>query len=101
MFIVCSVLLITIVKLKSDPNSITSAEENPLATKTSDPEDPSRFHISFEADHAEQKRLASENNKDGGVSGQFIVQYDVDSQNEAGDVQVTLLTFMNAHGNSC
>ncbi len=70
-------------KLKVDPNSITSQDPNPLATITRDPLDPSKVDIQFVVDRAAQKELSSQ-----GVNGQFIVQYDVDSQGEEGDIQL-------------
>ncbi len=70
-------------KLKTDPNSITSQEPNPLAKVIHDPSDPSRVHIVFVADRAAQKAMSRE-----GVDGQLIVQYDVDSQGKTGDIQL-------------
>ena len=70
-------------KLKTDPNSITSQDPNPLAQVVRNPDDPSKVRIQFVADRAAQKELSAQ-----GVNGQFIVQYDVDGQGEAGDIQL-------------
>ncbi len=70
-------------KLKRDPNSITSQDPNPLASVVRDPTDPSKVHVQFVADRADQKEMSED-----GVSGQFIVQYDVDGQGGAGDIQL-------------
>lgn len=75
---------VNVPELKTDPNSITSSLKNPDAKIEMDEEDDSRAHVTYKPNLKMQKLV----NEKKGISGQFIVQYDVDRKNQNGEVQV-------------
>merc|ERR1712038_678730 len=76
--------VVNVPELKTDPNSITSSLTNPNAIIEMDEEDDAKAHVTYKPNLKLQKLV----NEKTGVSGQFIVQYDVDRKNQNGDVQV-------------
>jgi len=75
---------VTVPELKTDPNAITSSNQNPDAIIEMDKVDKTKAHVTYKPSTTLQKLV----NEDSGVNGQFIVQYDVDRKNQNGEVQV-------------
>lgn len=75
---------VNVPELKTDPNAITSSLKNPNAIIEMDEEDDTKAHVTYKPNLKLQKLV----NEEKGVSGQFIVQYDVDRKNQNGEVQV-------------
>ncbi len=73
---------VVVPRLKTDPNSLTSEESNPFATILGE-EQPNNVNIQFVANRTVQEKMNAD-----GVNGQFIVQYDVGTHNENGDIQL-------------
>merc|ERR1712038_1052862 len=75
---------VTVPELKTDPNAITSSNENSDAIVEMDEEDKTKAHVTYKPDTTLQKLV----NEERGLGGEFIVQYDVDRKNQNGEVQV-------------
>jgi len=85
------VIQVRVPELKTDPNAIeASLKENPYALVEKNlGGDPSKVQVTFQPDTRAQKlMLEKQTNKDGGIQGQFIVEYDVDRKDHENDVQV-------------
>ena len=74
---------IRVPEMKTDPNAITSSNENRNAKVEKDLQDSSKVHIQYKPSTDLQKEESKS-----GLAGQFIVQYDVDRKNESSDIQV-------------
>jgi len=78
-------------ELKLIPNEITSqlpTNEIAIIERNID-SDPNKVHIHFNPTPEDQNRMGKlSKNKDNGMSGQFIVQYDVDRKNQTNEIQI-------------
>ena len=85
------VIQVRVPELKTDPNAIeASLKENQYALVEKNlGGDPSKVQVIFKPDATAQKlMLEKQTNKDGGIQGEFIVEYDVDRKDHENDVQV-------------
>jgi uncharacterized protein YegL len=78
-------------ELKLNPNEITSQlSANEIATIERNIDgDSNKVHIHFNPTPEDQNRMGElSKNKENGMSGQFIVQYDVDRKNQTNEIQI-------------
>ena len=81
------VININVPELKTSPNEITSQLEANTVARIERGIDgnPNGAHIEFNPTPEEQKQMGNDGN---GMSGQFIIQYDVDRKNQGNEIQV-------------
>lgn len=88
------VINLNVPELKTSPNEITSQLRRSSIAKieTSISDNPTWAHIQFKPTSEDQKRIArlshGATSSDRGMTGQFIVQYDVDRKAGGNDIQI-------------
>ncbi|TRY69423.1 hypothetical protein TCAL_03273 [Tigriopus californicus] len=77
------VVHVRVPKIKTDPNAIQSGEVNPDVQIALDDSDPTKVNITYSPDTKMQKQFGTN-----GISGEFMVEYDVDRKEQGNEIQV-------------
>lgn len=77
------VVHVRVPKIKTDPNAIQSQEVNPDVQIAIDDSDPTKVNVTFTPDTKMQKEFG-----ENGISGEFMVEYDVDRKEQGNEIQV-------------